>query len=104
MKQHKKTGFTKVTTGFVCQKYQQDESGRFVCVHQEFIVGDDVQYENVKGDAVIPPDHAYQPFNMTLFSSSQIADSIRKALNWLQMRGKFDLGMQTLKTLLKQLG
>ncbi|MFA6187527.1 MAG: hypothetical protein WC770_10020 [Phycisphaerae bacterium] len=56
--------FNKITTGFVCQKYRKDESGKFVCIHQEFIAGDDVQFENVKGDPIAAPEHDYQPFNM----------------------------------------
>jgi len=56
----------KVTTGFVCQKYQKNKSGRFVCIHQEFIAGDDVQFENLKGDPIETPEHEYQPFNMKL--------------------------------------
>ena len=61
--------FNKVTTGFVCQKYRKDESGKFVCIHQEFIAGDDVQFENIKGDLIVAPEHDYQPFNMTNLKS-----------------------------------
>jgi hypothetical protein len=61
--------FNKITTGFVCQKYRKDESGKFVCIHQEFIAGDDVQFENVKGDPIAAPEHDYQPFNMTNLKS-----------------------------------
>ena len=57
--------FNKITTGFVCQKYRKDESGKFVCIHQEFIAGDDVQFENLKGESIETPEHDYQPFNMT---------------------------------------
>ena len=57
--------FNKITTGFVCQKYRKDESGKFVCIHQEFIAGDDVQFENVSGAPIENPEHEYQPFNMT---------------------------------------
>lgn len=98
------TGFNKVTAGFVCQRYQKDKSGKFICVQQEFIAGDDVQYENLKGDSIETPEHVYQPFNMVLLSGPQIIESIRQALNWLQMRDKFDAGIQALKTLLKHLG
>lgn len=96
--------FTKITTGFITQSYEQVESGKYVCIHQEFIAGDEVQYENANGDSITPPMHDYQPFNMLLYSSSQNAESIREALNLLQMRGRFDAGIQVLKTLLKHLG
>ena len=96
--------FTKITTGFVTQSYAKNAAGQFVCIGQEFIAGDDVQYENADGETITVPVHDYQPFNMTLISGPQITESIRKALNWLQMRGKFEAGIQTLKTLLKRLG
>lgn len=99
----KESEFNKITVGFICQRYRKNSSGKFVCIHQEFVAGDDVQYENAEGDAISPPEHDYQPFNMVLLSGHQIAEFIRNALNWFQMRGKFDLGMQTLETLLKKL-
>jgi hypothetical protein len=104
MRRSRETGFTKVTAGFVCQKYRQDKSGTFVCIHQEFIAGDDVQYENSEGSAITPPKHDYQPFNMTLLSGPQIAQSIRQMMNFLQMRGKHEAGLQILKILLKHFG
>jgi hypothetical protein len=66
--------FNKITTGFVCQKYRKNESGKFICIHQEFIAGDDVQFENLKGDSIEPPEHEYQPFNMTLVSRDKTID------------------------------
>jgi len=72
--------FTKITVGFVCQHYRENASGKFVCIHQEFIAGDDVQYENPEGDTISPPEHDYQPFNMVLLSSPQTVESIRNAL------------------------
>ena len=58
--------FNKVTTGFVVQKFRKDNTGKFRCTHQEFIAGDDVQFENVKGESIEVPEHEYQPYNMTL--------------------------------------
>ena len=58
--------FNKVTTGFVVQKYCKDDTGKFRCIHQEFIAGDDVQFENVKGESIEAPEHEYQPYSMTL--------------------------------------
>lgn len=97
------TGFTKVTAGFVCQQYQKDKSGKFICIHQEFIACDEVQYEDSKGETICSPEHIFQPFNMALLNGPQIAEILRKALDRLQMRGQFDLGVQTLKALLKNL-
>lgn len=96
--------FTKITTGFVTQSYEKNSSGKFICTGQEFIAGDQVDYEDADGNAIDAPKHDYQPFNMTCYSVPHIAESIRKSLDWLQMRGKFDSGIETLKTLLKRLG
>ena len=57
--------FNKVTTGFVVQKYRKNSTGQFKCTRQEFVAGDDVQFENLKGDSIEAPEHNYQPFNMT---------------------------------------
>jgi len=58
--------FTKITVGFVTQTFEKDSKGRFVCTHQEFIAGDQCDYEDVEGNPIEPPDHEYQPYNMTL--------------------------------------
>jgi hypothetical protein len=53
--------FNKITIGFVVQKYRRDNKGKFRCIHQEFVAGDDVQFESVKGKLVEQPEHEYQP-------------------------------------------
>jgi hypothetical protein len=58
--------FTKITVGFVTQVYEKNAAGKFVCIGQEFIAGDQVDYEDAGGNTIAPPDHKYQPFNMTL--------------------------------------
>jgi len=58
--------FTKVTVGFVTQAFEKNSKGRFVCTHQEFIAGDQCDYEDAEGNRVEPPEHEYQPYNMTL--------------------------------------
>jgi hypothetical protein len=58
--------FTKITVGFVTQTYHKDHKGRFVCTHQEFIAGDQCDYEDAEGNPIEPPDHEYQPYNMML--------------------------------------
>ena len=51
----------KITSGFVVQEY--DDSG--TCVAQEFIAGDDVQWEDDDENPIEAPEHLYQPFYMT---------------------------------------
>lgn len=100
--------FNKITTGFVCQKYRKNESGKFVCIHQEFIAGDDVQFENLKGDPVEAPEHDYQPFTMTLISQDEIADRLDEVLTSIDVGGEqsrqFAHEIEILNKLLKDLG
>jgi hypothetical protein len=56
--------FTKITIGFVAQTYAKNSAGEFVCIAQEFIAGDQVDYEDAEGNSINPPDHRYQQFNM----------------------------------------
>ena len=58
--------FTKITVGFVTQTFEKDDEGRFVCTRQEFIAGDQCDCEDEQGKPIEPPDHEYQPYNMTL--------------------------------------
>jgi len=58
--------FTKTTVGFVTQTFRKNSRGHFVCTHQEFIAGDQCDYEDVQGNTIKPPDYDYQPYNMTL--------------------------------------
>jgi len=66
--------FNKVTTGFVVQKYRKNRTGKFRCIHQEFVAGDDVQFENLKGESIEEPEHEYQPFNMMLPTATIIKE------------------------------
>jgi len=58
--------FTKITVGFVAQGFERDDRGKFVCTKQKFIAGDQCDYEDAEGNPIDPPDHEYQPYNMTL--------------------------------------
>lgn len=58
--------FTKTTVGFVIQTFRKNSQGRFICTHQEFIAGDQCDYEDVQGNTIEPPDHEYQPYIMVL--------------------------------------
>jgi hypothetical protein len=59
--------FNKITVGFVVQQYEKNDNGELVCVSQEFVAGDQVDYEDVNGEPLKEvPNHKYQPFNMTL--------------------------------------
>jgi len=53
----------KITTGFVIQTYDS-KTGR--CIGQEFVAGDEVEYEDEHGQSVDWTEEAdaYQPFNM----------------------------------------
>ena len=63
--------FTKTTVGFVVQTFRKNSQGRFVCTHQEFIAGDQCDYEDVQGNVIEPPDYEYQPYNMILRTAAQ---------------------------------
>jgi len=58
--------FTKTTVGFAIQTFTKNSNDRFVCTHQEFIAGDQCDYEDVQGNAIEPPDYEYQPYIMVL--------------------------------------
>ena len=100
--------FNKVTTGFVVQRYRKNSAGKFNCIHQEFIAGDDVQFENLKGDKIEVPEHEYQPFNMTMLSSSQIIDRLGDVLTSIDVGGEqsrqFSHEIKILDGLLRDLG
>jgi hypothetical protein len=63
--------FTKITVGFVTQTFKRNDSGRFACIRQEFIAGDQCDYEDEQGNPVEPPDYDYQPYTMTLRNHAQ---------------------------------
>lgn len=58
--------FTKTTVGFVVQTFRENSRGRFICTHQEFIAGDQCDYEDVQGNPIEPPKYEYQPYIMVL--------------------------------------
>ena len=99
--------FIKITIGFVMQNYEKNADGRSVCNGQEFVAGDQVDFEDYEGNAIPACEHVYQPFNMTLLSTVQIADSIRKVLERLNVGGEqsrqFAEEIEQLYTLLKSL-
>lgn len=100
--------FNKVTTGFVVQKYRKNSTGKFKCVHQEFVAGDDVQFENLKGDSIEAPEHDYQPFNMTMLSRDEIIDRLGDVLTSIDVGGEqsrqFSHEIKILDELLRDLG
>lgn len=100
--------FNKVTVGFVVQRYRRDNKGRFRCIEQEFVAGDDVQFENAKGQSLEQPEHEYQPFNMLLLSKQQIIDRLGDVLTSIDVGGEqsrqFAHEIKILDKLLKDLG
>lgn len=100
--------FNKVTTGFVIQRYRKDITGKFTCINQEFIAGDDVQFENLKGDSIETPEHDYQPFNMAMLSKDEIIDRLGDVLTSIDVGGEqsrqFSHEIKILDELLRDLG
>ena len=43
--------YKKIIIGFVVQEFKQ-KKGKFVCLKQEFVAGDQIDYENDNGDTV----------------------------------------------------
>ena len=80
--------FTKITVGFVTQNYEKSAAGKFICTEQEFIAGDQVNYEDLVGNSISVPEHQYQPFNMTLISSSQIIDRLGDVITSIDVGGE----------------
>lgn len=81
--------FTKVTVGFVTQSYEKNAAGKFICTDQEFIAGDQVDYEDLDGNTITPPEHEYQLFEMTLFNGVEIAaESIEDVLSSIDVGGE----------------
>ena len=60
--------FTKITVGFVTQSYERNAADKFVCKGQEFVAGDQVDYEDLDGNTIKAPEHDYQPFEMKLLN------------------------------------
>ena len=53
--------FFKITYGYVVQTF----SDKGICIAQEFIAGDQVEYENINGEPIdCPESEQYQPFEM----------------------------------------
>lgn len=100
--------FTKTTIGFVSQEFRKQDDGRFICTWQDFIAGDQCDYEDAEDNPIEPPDYEYQPFNMTLLSSSRIIGRVRDALSGLDVGGEqsrqFASEIEVLGKLLKDLG
>ena len=52
--------FTKTTYGFVTQTF--DEDGK--CTHQEFVAGDQCDYEDMESNVIDEQGEQYQPYHM----------------------------------------
>ena len=53
-------GFRKITYGFVTQTFGEDGK----CTGQEFVAGDQCEFEDVDGESIDEQDEEYQPYNM----------------------------------------
>jgi hypothetical protein len=100
--------FNKLTNGYVVQRYRKSSTGKFKCIHQEFLAGDDVKFENLKGEIIETPDHKYQPVNMLLLSNQEVIDRLGDVLTSLDVGGdqsrQFSNEIKILEELLKDLG
>ena len=57
--------FVKITVGFICQTFEKNAAGQFVCTEQAFIAGDECSYEDRNGEPLPEaPDYVYQPYEM----------------------------------------
>ena len=57
--------FVKITIGFVCQTFEKNADGQFVCMEQAFIAGDECNYEDTNGEPLKDvPEYLYQPYEM----------------------------------------
>ena len=58
--------FNKITTGYVIQRYKTLPNGALVCIGQEFIAGDQVDYETTGGEPIEidTMKEVYYPFHM----------------------------------------
>lgn len=72
--------FTKITTGWVRQYFEQNKDKTFVCIGQEFTVGDLCEYMNDERNLIDPQMHQYQPFNMVQPKSVQQQKDLLKAV------------------------
>jgi len=60
--------YHKITVGFVIQEYRLNKKGKYHCIHQTFVAGEEVSYENDMGDAITIPHvldkEEYFPYEM----------------------------------------
>lgn len=100
--------FNKITAGFVCQKFRKNHLGKYICIHQEFVAGEEVQIEDHNGESIEAPEHDDQPFNMTLLGQVEIIDRLNEVLASIDVGGEqsrqFASEISLLKKLLEDLG
>ena len=100
--------FTKITVGFITQSYEKNAVGKFICTEQQFIAGDQVDYEDLGGNTITPPEHEYQPFNMILLSKDEIINRLGDVLTSIDVGGEqsrqFAHEIKILDELLRDLG
>jgi len=91
--------FTKITVGFVAQTFEQNDKDQFVCTDQQFVAGDQCDYEDVQGNAIEPPEYEYQPYNMMLRNETlketlevsmlnKVYEAIEEVLNSIDVGGE----------------
>ena len=66
-------GRRKITVGFVIQTYSDDGHG-LDCIAQEFVAGDQVDWEDGEGEFIPTPVHNYHPFEMVQPATEGLID------------------------------
>jgi len=77
--------FNKITTGFVIQKYKTLDNGTYVCIGQEFVASDQVDYETIDGEhtTINPNNEVYCSFGMV--QPKEVIDDVeKKYLNYYE--------------------
>jgi len=77
-------GFNKITVGFVVQRYEQGGERCYVCVEQEFVAGDQCDFEDKEGNTIEPPEHECQPYTMTLRSEMEEVTTMKKVYETIE--------------------
>ena len=74
----------KITVGFVIQTFVDDGKGGNKCIEQEFVAGDQVDWEDHEGNPILAWDE-YQPYHMVqptdVLAMRKIEEWLRQARN-----------------------
>jgi len=98
--------YQKITLGYVIQDYTLNKKNKYSCTRQLFIAGDEVWYEDDKGNKITIPHildkEEYYPFEMQQPSETQIPslnEKLELALSIMKDRQveRYKLGVKLLE-------